>query len=811
MACPLIHLIETQSTISLITSTMLTNYLKIAWRNLTRNKVFSTINILGLALGMAVVLLIAVFVRNEFSYDQFISNKENIYRVYRYWAASGGQTVWTPSRLAEKIKTEFPEVIASTGLSPSGEILLEYRGDKMFVEQTANVDSTFFQTMALPFVKGDPKTALDNPDGIVISDKLAERMFGKANPIGETVRIDGDSDMQVTGVVALNDKQTHLNYDMFMRFTWYSDSWTGNNRATYVRLQPEALKEGLEGKVTALLKPLIEKDFLAYNYTPNPEDFADWKLQPLDDVHLYSTDFYWMDERQGNIRYVYIFMLIAALVLVVAIVNYVNLATAQATKRAKEVGVRKTAGALRGQLTGQFMTEAIFQASLAAVLGLVLAEGLLPFFNTITDRELSLLGGNLAWTILPLIGLTLLTGLLAGFYPAMILSGFQPVKALKTNFLKNTNKGSFRKVLVTGQFAITISLLVVMAFIYRQVDFMTKHELGFKSDQVVVIPLNEGDSYRKVQNLKPELTAIPGVKTVTTCNNVPGNFFPDWGMRIEGVDDGISPLVVMTDADYTEVLDLELMEGRFFSKEIAADTVNNFIVNEAFVADNNLEEPIGTRIKFTSEEEYGQIVGVVKDYHYQGLQNRIRPLVLCGQEYQRVVAMKLETADLSNTIFAIEGLMKQVEPEHPMRHSFLDADFARQYAEQERFGTTLLYATLLTMFIAILGLFGLTAFNVERRTKEIGVRKVLGASVGSIVGLLSKDFLTLVCIAFLIAIPIGWYVTDLWLEDFAFRTNMNWWIFALAGMAALLVAFFTMGFQSVRAAMMNPVESLRSE
>ena len=790
---------------------MITNYLKIAWRNITRNKVISSINILGLGLGMAVVLLIAVYVRNEFSYDQFISNKENVYRVYRYWAASGGQTVWTPSRLAEKVKAEFPEVIASTGLSPSGEILMEYRGDKMFVEETANVDSTFFQTMELPFLKGDPRTALDNPNGLVISDRLAERMFGNANPIGETVRIDGDSDMQVTGVVALSDKQTHLDYDMFMRFTWYADSWSGNNRATYVRLQPNASEEDLEGKITALLKPLIDQELRSMNYIPKAEEMADWKLQPLSDIHLHSSSFYWMNIKQGNIRYVYIFLLIAALVLGVAIVNYVNLATAQATKRAKEVGVRKASGALRGQLTGQFMTEAIFQASLAAVLGFVLAEALLPVFNTVTDRELSLLGGSAFWILLPLIGLTLLTGLLAGFYPAMILSGFQPVKALKTNFLKTNQKGGFRKVLVTGQFAITISLLVVMAFIYRQVDFMTKHELGFQPDQIVTIPLNEGDSFRKVRAMKSAFTAIPGVKAVTTCNSTPGNQLPDWGLQIEGVDEAIYPVVVMTDADYTNVMDIELVEGRFFSSEVAGDTMNNYLVNEAFIRDNHIENPIGARVKFTSDTIYGQIVGVVKDYHYQGLQNKIRPLIMCGQTHQRTLAVKLATSDLSNTIFAIEGLMKQVEPEHPMRHSFLDADFARQYAEQERFGQTLVYATFLTMFIAILGLFGLTAFNVERRTKEIGVRKVLGASVGSIVGLLSKDFLVLVAIAFLIAIPVGWYATNLWLEDFAFRTDMVWWVFALAGIGALMVAFFTMGFQSMRAALMNPVESLRNE
>ncbi|MEO1260247.1 MAG: ABC transporter permease [Bacteroidota bacterium] len=790
---------------------MLTNYLKIAWRNITRNKVFSTINILGLSLGMAVVLLITVFVKHEFSYDQFIPEKENIYRVYRYWSSNDGRTYWTPSRLAEKLKEDFPEVIASTGLSPFGEQLLEYRGDKQYVELTAQVDSTFFRTMALPFLHGDPKTALDHPEAIVISDRLAKRIFGDSNPIGETIRVSGETDMQVTGVIALTDKNSHLNYDLFRRFMWYSDSWTGNNRATYIRVQPEANLAVLGEKLNVEMKKLIKKEFLSMNYTPKPEDYAEWKFQPMTDIHLRSGRISMFNNKAGDIRNIYIFLLIGALVLIVAIVNYVNLATAQATKRAKEVGVRKASGALRTQLTGQFMAEAFFQASLAAVVALVIAEALLPVFNTVTDRELEILGGNAAWVLLPLLGLTGLTGLLAGFYPALILSGFKPVTALKTNFLKSGEKGGFRKVLVTVQFTVTIALLVVMAFIYRQVNFMMDHELGFQPDQVMSIPLNFKQSQYKVESLKSALKSIPGIKNVTTVNSLPGDFIPDWGIRIEGRDEAKSPYVQFADADYLQTLGLEMKEGRFFSAEIAADTVSHFVVNEAFVEQNNLENPVGTRMKFSSDTTYGEIIGVVKDYHFRGLQRSIAPLIIHGYHLRWKTAIQLSTANLSNTIFEIEKLWKQIEPEHPMRYTFLDEDFAEQYAEQERFGQTMLYATFLTLFIAILGLFGLTAFNVERRTKEIGIRKVLGASTSSIVGLLSKDFLSLVMIAFLIAIPIGWYATNLWLEDFAFRTEIAWWVFALAGALAILVAFATMAFQSTRAAMANPVDSLRSE
>ena len=790
---------------------MLTNYLKIAWRNLTRNKAISTINLLGLALGMAVVLLIAVYVKHEFSYDQVIGNKENVYRVYRYWAEQDGKVVWTPSRLAEKLKSEFPEVIASSGLSPSGEQLMEYRGDKMYVKETASVDSTFFQTLALPFKHGNPISALNDPQGLVISDRLAKRLFGEMNPIGETIKVSGDTDMKVTGVVSLEHNKTHVDYDAFFRFTHYYDSWSGNNRATYIRLQPEAKIKDTEGKITALMKPLIDQELRSMNVIPKENDFADWKLQALKNIHLHSAGYSWISSKGGNIRNIYIYLLIAGLILTVAIVNYVNLATAQATKRAKEVGVRKATGAVRSQLTGQFMVEAFFQASLASLFALVLAEGLLPFFNTVTDRELSLLGENTWWVLLPMAGLTLLTALLAGFYPAMVLSGFKPVAALKTNFLRRGEKGGFRKVLVTGQFAVTIALLVVMAFIYRQVDFMMDHELGFHPDQVMVVPMNFGRSHYKVESMKPTFKAIPGVKNVSTAHRLPGQFLPDWGMQIEGREDGANPYVMFTDADYAKTIGLEMLEGRFLSDEIADDTINNYIVNETFLERYNIENPLGTRVKFTADEEYGQIVGVVKDFHFKGLQRSIGPLVMGGMHYRRNVAIQLSTTNLSHTVFEIEKLWKQIEPEHPMRYSFLDEDFAKQYAEHERFGKTMLYATFLTLFIAILGLFGLTAFNVERRTKEIGIRKVLGASVASIVGLLSKDFLQLVGIAFLIAVPVGWYVTSQWLEDFAFRTNMAWWIFALAGGIALIVAFATMAFQSTKAALSNPVDSLRSE
>lgn len=383
-------------------------------------------------------------------------------------------------------------------------------------------------------------------------------------------------------------------------------------------------------------------------------------------------------------------------------------------------------GAERGQLTMQFLTESVIQSIFSATIALLLAELLLPFFNTVTNRELSILGEQPLYFMGGVMLLALLTGLLAGIYPAFIISGYSPAKALKANFMKAGDKGMFRKVLVTGQFCITIALVIVMAFIYRQVNFMMDHELGFHPDQVITVPFNNRHNFHKLESLKTRFENISGVQSVTTASRFPGGFMPDWGVLIEGRTDGVSPNVIFADADYSKILDIEMAEGRFISDNIAADSINNFFVNETFVRENVLKNPIGTIIKFTADSTYGQIVGVMKDFHFQGLNQDINPLVMTGAQRRYATGFKLSTKEMSKTIAQIEQLWAEVEPEHPMRYSFLDEDFASQYASQERFGETMLYATLLTLFIALLGLFGLTIFNVERRTREIGIRKVCG-------------------------------------------------------------------------------------
>ena len=790
---------------------MLKNHLKIAFRQLSRNKVFSGINILGLSLGMALAVLISVFIISEFSYDKWMIESENTYRIHRNWGEDN--TAFTPSRLTNKLIQDFPEVVASTGFSPWDEQLLEYGENAFYVEHTAHVDSTFFKVFGMSFIHGDIKTALNQPNNIVITDRMAKRVFDDNNPVGEVLTLNGVEKYMVTGVIDTKNKKSHIEADIYNRFDPDSETyWSGNDRYTYARLLPTADIPALEEKLTAEITTYLKGEYESFGYSYTAEDIPAWKAQPLNEIYLQSDNHFTIGLREGSMKNIYIYLVIGFLVLVVAIINYINLTTARASQRSKEIGVKKVSGAGRGLLASQFITESVLQAFLAGTIGLILAELCLPFFNTVTDRQLQVLSGDPLWILLVgIFSLALLTGLLAGFYPAFVMSSYKPVVALKANFLKGGEKGLFRKVLVTGQFAVTITLLIVMAFIYRQVNFMMDQDLGFKPDQVAIIPLNSSQTHRKIANIKTRLKAIEGVQEVTTASDFPGQFLSDWGMMIEGRTEGAGPNVLFADGDFAKSLDIEMVEGRFLDDNIAADSVDNFVVNQEYIRRYNIENPIGTRVKFTADTTFGQIVGVMKDFHFQGLDHNIRPLAMTTRHLRGYAGIKLAPKNLSKTISEIEQVWAEIEPNHPMRYTFLDEDFASLYAEQQRFGKTIMYATLLTLFIALLGLFGLTAFTVERRTREIGIRKVLGASVAGIIGLLAKDYMKLVVFASLIAIPLAYKLANTWLADFPHRTNLAWWVFAGAGLLILVIGFLTVCLQSVKAALANPVKAIKTE
>ncbi|MEM6318821.1 MAG: ABC transporter permease [Bacteroidota bacterium] len=789
---------------------MLKNHLKIAFRQLGRNKVFSIINILGLSLGMAMAILIAVFVKEEFSYDNWMTDSNLTYRVFRNWNGDGG-TVWTPGPLVEKLVSDYPEVAEAAAFTPWGADLITYEDQSFYVEESAQVDSAFFQVLGMNFLHGNPQTAMKLPNNVVLTDRLATKIFGDSNPINQTLTLDGTEEYIVSGVLDTENKKSHIIADIYTRFDYWGSSWTGNNRFTYVRLNAKADQAALESKMTKDISKLIEQEYLSQGYTPTADNIPKWRIQPLNEVYLYSDNHYTLGVQEGSMRNIYIFLSIGLVILLVAIINYINLTTARASQRGKEVGVKKVAGAGRSLLTTQFITESILQAFIAGGFAILLAEICLPFFNNITDRNIELLTGTPLFVLAGLTSLALLTGLLAGAYPAFVMAAYKPVKALKSNFLKAGDNGLFRKVLVTSQFAATITLLIVMAFIYRQVNFMMDKDLGFQPDQVITIPLNSDASHRRLENIKARFLRIPGVQEVTTASHFPGGFLPDYNIMIQGRTEGENPNIIFADGDFANTLDIQMVEGRFIDNTIGADSTSNFVVNETFVRQYNIEEPLGAKIKFTSDSLYGQIVGVMKDFHFQSINYTIRPLLMNANHWRQNAGIRLSTENISSTINAIQEVWAEVEPHHPMRYTFLDEEFAEQYADQQRFGETILYATLLTLFIALLGLFGLTAFTVERRHREIGIRKVLGASVSGIVGLLAQDFMKLVGFAALIAIPAGFVLVNNWLQDFPERTKLVWWIFAGAGVIILLIGFLTVCLQSVKAAMANPIHAIKSE
>lgn len=787
---------------------MLFNHLKVAFRRLTRNKALSILNILGLTLGLALVVLISVFIRDEFSKDIWMEDADLTYRAYRI--GPHGETAWTPSPLAEKLSSDYPEVETAAAWAPNGDILVTYAGQDWYLDNTARIDSNFFDVVSMEFARGDKHTAMDGPNSIVISTELATLIFDDKDPLGEVLKVDGGRDYIIRGVLSDASKKSHITSDLFMRFRHYNNVWRYNSRSTYVRLRPSSNVAGLAAKVQDDLNELISQEYIANGVDPAKSKIYDWSFQPLSKVFLHSEGWTAQGEK-GSIRFVYIFCVVALIILLVAIVNYVNLTTAQATERGREVAVRKVNGAGRGLLTVQFLTESVLLSLFAGGLALVVAELFLPVFNQIVDRNLELFSGRASMVVLGTLGLALFTGLAAGSYPAMILSRFKPSVALRSNFLHSGAKGSLRKILVVGQFAICLTLLIVMAFIYRQVNFMLSEELGFQPDQVLTIPINLSSTPENVTNLKTQFKQIPGVEDLTLASAFPGTQMPDWIMMEEGRPETLGPHVLFTDEDFANVLNIEVVAGRFIDDENAADDSTNFVVNEEFVERYNIADPIGAKIKWDSDEEYGQIVGVVKNFHFRGLSETMEPLVMNSDHWRSEVGIKIAAGSLGQAIPQIEELWALIEPGFPMRYTFLDDDFGAQYASYERFGKSILYATILTLFIALLGLFGLTIFTVRRRTKEIGIRKVLGASVAGIVGLLARDNIKLLTMSCLLAIPLGYYLSNQWLSDFAHRTTMDWWIFAGACAIILLLGFLTVSVQSARAALVNPMQSLQTD
>ena len=796
---------------------MFKNYLKITLRSLAKNKLHTTINIFGLAIGFVVATLSILYIRNELSYEKWIPNQEDIYRVYRQGVKEdAGGWVYTPRPLARTLAEDIAGVKKATNLFLEKEILFTKGEKAIYVKDVAKVDSSFFDVFAFPFQAGNQSTAMDEQYGMVISERIAELFFGASNPIGETLKYGGETVYMITGVMKAPEGSTYLSHEVYLSLpdNIYS-SWVANRVTTYIQKEKKAAIHEIGEKTDQFLLPIYKKEMAAINMPiETNSELPKWKFQSLNEIHLYSDNMIGFRDSLGTINKLYIFGFVAFLVLLIASINYMNLATARATLRAKEVGMRKVSGAKKSQLIGQFLTESILQSLLALVVAMILSEFLLPIFRQITDRELAFFSGDFASVVFPLIGLSLLIGVLAGIYPAFFLARFEPIKILKGNLLQTADGQFFRKSLVVTQFSVSIILIILLFFIFKQVDFMQSQDLGFNGEQVLTIEMNKSDSWQKFEQRRNNFERIPEIKSISLSNTLPGQKHSIYSLDIEGNDQRTNAEVLFVSEGFKETLDLTLESGRFFSNEYATDAQNAFVVNEKFIQENNIKTPIEQGIKLPGDNTFGQIIGVVKDFHTNGLQEKIKPLVMTARinrEYYKCLALKLQTTELRSTIAAIKREWATIEPAHPLRYSFLNENFAIQYKENERFGRMMLYATGLTIFIAMLGLFGLASFMAERRTKEIGVRKVLGATVFGLVNLLVKDFIKLVVVAGLIAIPISYWLVGKWLEDFAYTTSITTIPFVVAIIMAVLLAVLTVSYQSIKVSTENPVKALKVE
>lgn len=790
------------------------NYLKIAWRNLKKYKFFSFLNVGGLAIGMAVAILVTAYLQNELSVNQWVPEGDRIYRVFRYspsWGYAGQAN--TPGLLSGELSRRFSAIEQATTLTEGSDELLANGDQAIYLDKVAFVDSNFLNVFELPFLYGSRQDAFQYPESVIISATTAEKFFGKTDVVGENLLLNDDQNLTITGVYPDLTGTTHLDYGIIIRDAFEHTSWMAYRFETYIRTLPNTSLATLQNEMKSHLDPILLREFAKANFEITVKDLTEWRLQAINDIHLHSQEMGAIRAAGGNIRYLYMFGVIGLLVLIIAAINYINLSTARAGNRAQEIGVRKVSGALKKHLVAQFLTESVLQSIMAALIAVPLAKLLLPLFNEVSGRQLSLAGAQFNSILLPLIGISLLVGLLAGLYPALVISGFQPTKVLKADHRIRTSHEMLRKALVIAQFSGVVILIILTSVMYRQVQFMVQQDLGFGADQIVVIPTNLYESGRRVDAKKQWWEKQAGIISMATSSSFPGDAPVDYSVEIEGLSDRYrAPKMIFADAGYADVLDLELVEGRFFSETIGSDTLAAFVVNEAFVRDYELEQAIGTRMRFPWREEWGEIIGIVKDYHYEGLDNNIEPMALCGGPIARnQIAIRFQPEQWTEVLAFLQAEWPSIEPSHPFRYNLLDQHFAAQYAEYEKMSNTFLYSAGLTILVAILGLIGLATFTAQQRTKEIGIRKVLGASVPQLMQMLMQQFIVMVLIAGIVAVPLAYILAQNWLADFAHRVDLNAWPFLIGIALAVFITILTVSWQSLRAATVNPVESLRSE
>lgn len=806
---------------------MYKNYYKVAWRNLVKKKAYSFINIFGLGLGIACCLLIFMYVQHELSYDNYHKNKQRIFRVIHGWAdgdpkdgvTSSPYWVWGNAPIGVALKDDFPEIEKVVQFSGRSDILLT-NGEKVYQEEGVFfMDSTVFDVFSWKLLEGNPKTALTAPYSIVLTESTARKYFGDEDPLGKSLKGSESAgrsdagDYMATGVMADVPLNSHFRFNALLSMSTFRksrpdvfDAWGYVDFYTYFLVNDRFDIHAFRRKLPDFLKR--HRDY--------PESKYVMDIEPLKDAYLRSKA-----ERQpgetGSLANIYVFSIIGLFILVIAIINFMNLSTARSLERGKEVGIRKSIGAARSSLISQFLGESMIVVCLSTVIALIIVWLAMPHMANFTGKELDI-QPFLTWKAVSLLIVSiLLIGLLAGSYPALVLSHFNPVHILKGTGRSRGRGAGLRKVLVVFQFTLSIALIAGTMVVYFQMNHILDNDLGFDKDQMLVVDYNyDGAVNAKSEVLKAELEKNPSVLSVAFCRSVPGSYFPFAGTQIETPDGEMKHIaqgIFQVGMDFVTHFGLELVAGRTYSRAYPSDSSKALIINEACARQYGYRNPAdAVGKKFSQWGREGVVIGVVKDFNYTSLHDKIEPLTLPFEPYaSRYLSVKIKPDNIRGTVKEIGEVWHQLVPHRPFLYSFLDDDFNKQYKSDFMFRRLFTTFACLAIFIACLGLLGLATYTAEQRTKEIGIRKVLGADIRSIVSLLSRDFMMLVLIAIIIATPISWYAMSRWLQGFAYKMEIQPWIFIFSGCIALAIAAMTISFQSIKSAVMNPVNSLRSE
>jgi len=791
---------------------MLKNYIKIAWRNLMKSKLFSFINIAGLSIGITACLMIFLFVKHEFSVDRFHSQGEHIYRVMRGIERDGEEqkVSYLSAPYAPALLNDFKDEIKRAVRVRPNDGLMSI-GDRSFREQKIyDVDADFFQLFSFPLIKGNPSKVLKDPTSVVLTETTAKKYFGSVDQaMGKVIELNKRLPLTVTGIAKDVPSNSHLDFDLVVPFSNYENQegmnvWINNSLYTYVLLDPKADSKKVGEQFPRFMKKYMESDMQQYGYK------FSLSLTPLKDVYFEKN--YFDDAKQGDKKVVYIFLSVALLILLIACINFMNLSTIRAVERSKEVGMRKVLGALRKHLIGQFIGESLLLTSFACLVAVGLLLLCMPLYNELLGYQLSISWNTFSsWTYL--VGLILLIGLVAGGYPAFFLSTFSPIQALKEKL--KLGKGSFfRQALVVIQFSISVFLIIGTIVVYKQMSYIKHKNLGYDEEQTIIVPITNSAIYDHLQTFKTDLQNESAVASVSLMSGEPGGYFDGQMFEVDEHSEKWRGRTAFADFDYVKTLGLKVIAGRDLSPTYATDSTDAVLINRTAATQLGWtpENAIGKWMRNTVRDDAKRkIVGVIEDFNFLSLKENIEPLVISPNEDWRVILVKLNAGNLQSGLDLVKRAYTKSAPDYPFEYSFLDQQFDRLYRNDLRQQTLLSVFAGLAIFIACLGLFGLASFTATKRIKEIGVRKVLGSSIQGIVILLSKDLIKPVLIATCLAIPISYYIMHNWLQNFAYKTSLHWWIFLLAAAITFIIALTTVGFKAIKAALANPVDSLRNE